>query len=331
MPFQPINVGAIQQQRQASQSNRLSDLLRAQQLDPQSPNNQLARLQVEAQRLKNNALRNPQQADIGQVNPRDFTAGSIAKFRNTGDFNDLVRHQGKQRGIRVDVGDAVEIYHPTTSQLLRRIPKNIPLTERPEFLGEQETAKTEAQLRAEAGEGGGPSKASIAESVADAKGQANRRQEFIDAGVTACDAYPVIARGLQLLNQGVKTGGFDNMQLAVTNFFGVTGADEAELSNNLGKAVLSQLRATFGAAFTQEEGKRLERIEANFGKSTAGNIRLLEQTEKIVKRAANRGIRAARASGDEATALEIEQALAFTLEPTTSTRIRFDSQGNRVD
>jgi hypothetical protein len=43
--------------------------------------------------------------------------------------------------------------------------------------------------------------------------------------------------------------------LAAKKFFGVESADEGELSYLLGKAVLTKLRATFGAAFTVgEEG-----------------------------------------------------------------------------
>ena len=86
------------------------------------------------------------------------------------------------------------------------------------------------------------------------------------------------------------------------------------MSANLGRAVLSQLRATFGAAFTEREGDRLAFIEASFGKSTKANIRLLEQLEKMAKREANRGIKAAIAAGDEETAQEIREAMNFTLD-----------------
>jgi hypothetical protein len=95
----------------------------------------------------------------------------------------------------------------------------------------------------------------------------------------------------------------------------VTGADEAELSANLGKAVLSQLRATFGAQFTEKEGERLASIEAGFGKSTEGNKRLLQQAEAILDRAARRGLKAAEDSGDTFTAEEIRKSMNFSLDP----------------
>ncbi len=147
-----------------------------------------------------------------------------------------------------------------------------------------------------------------------AKGRTGRLQGFVDTGVQAADATAITRRGLELLDD-VKTGGIDAASLRAKQIFGIEGADEAELSTNLGKAVLSQLRATFGAAFTAKEGEQLQRIEAGFGKSTAGNKRLLGQALKISERAANRGVRAARELGDDFAADEIQEALKFTITP----------------
>ncbi len=142
---------------------------------------------------------------------------------------------------------------------------------------------------------------------------AARVQAQIDAGLDAADALATVRRGRDLLNS-IETGGIDSVKLAVTQTFGVTGADEAELSANLGKAVLAQLRATFGAQFTEKEGQRLAEIEAGFGKSTEGNKRLLEQAEKILDRAARRGLRAAQDSGDSFSAEEIANSMNFKLD-----------------
>ena len=147
-----------------------------------------------------------------------------------------------------------------------------------------------------------------------AKTQAQRRSKIIDQGYESADAIPNLKRGLELLST-VKTGGLNAANLRARQLFGIEGADEGELSNRLGKAVLSQLRSTFGAAFTAKEGEQLQRIEAGFGKSTEGNRRLLEQTLKILERKANRAIRAARAQGDMETVQEIEEAMAFSLSP----------------
>ena len=165
---------------------------------------------------------------------------------------------------------------------------------------EKRTADVQAKIKTKRGE-------------ATAKSQAERRETQINQGLDAADGFANIERALTLLDD-VETGGTDNLSLKAKQFFGVEGANEAELSNRMGKAVLSQLRATFGAAFTAAEGKQLSNIEAGFGKSTAGNRRLLEQTKRIVLRAARRGIRAAKATGDLDTVADIEESLAFRLD-----------------
>lgn len=167
------------------------------------------------------------------------------------------------------------------------------------------------------------------------KGKAQREQELISQGLDAADSYANVKRGIELL-ESVKTGGLDNLKLKGKQLFGIEGANEAELSNRLGKAVLSQLRQTFGAAFTAKEGESLAKIEAGFGKSTEGNKRLLKQTERIILRAAKRGIKAAKRSGDMETAREIQDALDFTLGDGTSNNnpkgwpLMIDAQGNRA-
>jgi hypothetical protein len=146
-----------------------------------------------------------------------------------------------------------------------------------------------------------------------AEGIAGRQQGFIDSGIEAADSLANVRRARKLLD-GIKTGGFDRVQLAAKRMFGVESADEAELSANLGKAILAQLKPIFGAAFTAAEGERLEKIEANFGKSTEGNRRLLEQVMKITDRASRRGLKAAEAAGDEFTADEIRASMEMDLE-----------------
>lgn len=169
--------------------------------------------------------------------------------------------------------------------------------------GEAEIQRLSAQLE---------TKPKITAAEKQAAAQVTRTQGIIDRGLTAADSVPILARSLELL-ESVSTGGFDAASLRARQLFGIEGADEAELSANLGKAVLSQLRTTFGAAFTEGEGDRLIKIEAAFGKSPAGNIRLLKQTKRIAERAANRAIKAAEKSGDTDTADEIREALAFSL------------------
>ena len=142
-----------------------------------------------------------------------------------------------------------------------------------------------------------------------------RLQGFIDDGVIAAEAVPLLKRSVQLL-EVVKTGGVDAAGLRAKQIFGVEGADEAELAANMGKAVLAQLRPTFGAAFTEREGQRLERLEASFSKSSEGNKRILGQMLKIFEREARRGISAAKKVGDNDFVIdEIETLLNTDYAP----------------
>ena len=135
-----------------------------------------------------------------------------------------------------------------------------------------------------------------------------------------------LTKTLNLLKT-VKTGGFNNAALAATRLLGVTGADESELSANMGKAILAQLKPIFGAAFTAQEGERLEKIEASFGKSTEGNVRLINNVLRTTERAARRGLAAAKAEGDTFTANEIQTILdgisSGNLEISTSSKPKF--------
>ena len=151
-----------------------------------------------------------------------------------------------------------------------------------------------------------------------AKANVARRQGFIDSGIEAANGAANISRALTLLDE-VKTGGFDNLALKAKRLFGIEGADEGELSNLMGKAVLAQLKPIFGAAFTAREGEALTAIEAKFSNSAANNKRLLGNVLKIINRSARRGIAAAENQGDEFTANEIREALAFRLEDKLST------------
>lgn len=139
-------------------------------------------------------------------------------------------------------------------------------------------------------------------------GEGGRKTGFIDAGVEAADSMGGINRAIQLLDM-VETGGYDAAALRAKQLFGIESADEGELSNALGLAVLKQLKPIFGSAFTAPEGERLERLSAGFGKSPAANKRILQQQLKTVDRAARRALRAAEDTGDEFSANEIRAAM----------------------
>jgi len=139
------------------------------------------------------------------------------------------------------------------------------------------------------------------------------RVKRLDDQIIAADGMAVLNRSLSLLNQGIETGGWDNLALYAKQKFGVEGADEGELSNLMGKAVLAQLRETFGAAFTAKEGDSLKVIEAGFGKSPRANARLLQNAFNISKRAAERGKSAAKSLKDDTAFKQIEDAMNFEL------------------
>lgn len=160
-------------------------------------------------------------------------------------------------------------------------------------------------------------KVTEAERKAVIKANTARRQGFIDSGIEAANGAANISRALNLLDE-VETGGFDNLALKAKRLFGVEGADEGELSNLMGKAVLAQLKPIFGAAFTAREGDALAELEAKFSNSSASNKRLLENALKLINRAARRGIAAAETQGDKFTANEIKDALAFNIDEKLS-------------
>lgn len=155
--------------------------------------------------------------------------------------------------------------------------------------------------------------------VAEATGTTAAREEeqrastIIDRATAAAESTGVIRRALTLLDT-VETGGPEAIALSVRQSLGIEGADEGELSNSLGKAVLSQLRETFGAAFTQTEGERLGRIEAAFNKSPANNKRLLQQVLRIAENTAKRGINLAQARGQKETVDDLSDLLTFSLD-----------------
>lgn len=144
----------------------------------------------------------------------------------------------------------------------------------------------------------------------DATETGKRNSALVKRGIAAAESTGILRRGLTLM-ETIKTGGVSAISLAVKRKLGIEGADEGELSNSLGKAVLTQLRETFGAAFTENEGLRLERIEAGFGKSSANNIRLLKRALRIAENTAKRAIRVA----SDGEAADMEELLSFNLDP----------------
>jgi hypothetical protein len=134
----------------------------------------------------------------------------------------------------------------------------------------------------------------------------------IQEGIDAAKGLPYLSRALTLLDD-LETGGFANLSLGVKRFFGLENADEAELDNILSQNVLSQLKQVFGAQFTEREGALLAEIEANYGKSTEGNKRLLSRLMTRARLYSDVAIDSAMARGDYATADSIRKYMSMDL------------------
>lgn len=148
----------------------------------------------------------------------------------------------------------------------------------------------------------------IAQSTARGGDRADREKADISRARDLGKGLPALRRSMSIL-QSVKTGGFAKAKLAATNFFGITGADAGELSRNLGRGILGQLKEVFGAQFTDNEGRRLEDIEANFGQSAEANMRLIAGVILAAEDAIRVGIDAANAAGDTREAEYLESLL----------------------
>jgi len=247
----------------------------------------------------------------------DFDESDIAMSQNQKDFavnTTLYQSMGKDAykqffggNEELAPGDSVQkseiLPDGTTIQVLKSGVTRVTDTEGNELSGnarvkaimESRKAGIEEQQKRAAARGAGA-------------GTSKRIQGYIDSGVEAADSVGSLSRAIELLDL-VETGGIDAAALKAKQVFGIETADEGELANELGVAVLSQLKPIFGSAFTAQEGQRLERLSAGFGKSPAANKRIIKKQLEIAKRAARRAVRAAREQKDFFTAEEIEEAL----------------------
>jgi hypothetical protein len=156
--------------------------------------------------------------------------------------------------------------------------------------------------------------AAIRAAEGSAAGATERAQAIINTGVESASTIPVISRSLELLNE-ISTGGFESVSIKARSLFGIESADEGELTYNLARNVLQQLRPTFGSAFTEREGRTLTQIEAGLGRNTETNKRILQQVLRIAEGAVEKAYDRAVEAGDEPTAKELERALDMIYVP----------------
>ena len=170
--------------------------------------------------------------------------------------------------------------------------------------------------RGEMGFDGGPSKGDVAASVEDQKAASTRAQDAINSGLDAAKSIPTLSRALNLMDT-IETGGIDTFQANAKKWFGVESPDQAELTNLVGKAVIAQLRPTFGAQFTKAEGDWLKAMEAGWGVSTKGNKRLLKQGLKLAGKRTDIGQQQALSRKDQGAFDQMEQYRNFSFDGAT--------------
>lgn len=251
-----------------------------------------------------------QQQDL-EVTPENIAAFEQLRQYGQNVFN--ASQQSRTPGSLVEFNTLTEGMSPEDIDRAKRIELGLD----PRAVGSSAITIAGSGMSEQVGDSQKVIKTSEAEGTTQGTKQETRAQDIINQGVAAAESTAILRRSIDLLGS-IETGGFDNAALRAKQVFGVEGADEGELSNAMGKAVLSQLRETFGAAFTQEEGKRLERIEAGFGKSPATNIRLLKQALRLAERKANRARKLADERGDTAIIEDIDDLLSFDLSETVS-------------
>ena len=180
----------------------------------------------------------------------------------------------------------------------------------------------------------------IATATTRAETQEARVQIAIEDGIDAAARMPKLMMARELLNT-VDTGGWDAVKLRFKQAFGITSADESKLIYELSKNVLSQLKPTFGAAFTAKEGDLLMRIEANTNLSTEGNIALLDELINALDLAVQRGRVEARENKDTRSLNAMDGYLAQQFQSLDSSaddqpapsnpRVRVDANGNIIN
>ena len=168
--------------------------------------------------------------------------------------------------------------------------------------------------------------------------QERRIQLAIDDGIDAAQRIPKLREARNIL-ETVGTGGMNAVALAFKQRLGIASADESQLIYELAKNVLSQLKPTFGAAFTAREGDLLRRIEANTNNSTEGNMRLLDELLETLQLDVNRARLEARENRDTRSLNAIDGYLSqqfgssITAEQSGTPRqkIKVDADGNIID
>lgn len=122
-------------------------------------------------------------------------------------------------------------------------------------------------------------------------------QGFVEVGVSAYERLPQVNRGIDLLDR-VRTGGLTARSKVITDFFGTTSGDVAELNKILAGNVLTGL-SVFTGAISEGERAFLERMETNLASGGEFNRREMLRMQNMLKTQINIAKEAAKETGNK--------------------------------
>lgn len=138
--------------------------------------------------------------------------------------------------------------------------------------------------------------------------QVDRLDNYISKGLDSIGRLNRVNKGLELIDK-VDTGGLTARAKTVTDFFGTTSGDVAELNKILAENVLAGLE-NFSGAISEGERDFLERMETNLRAGKEFNKRELKRMQRELRKRINFAIKAAKANGDN-FALDVLQSNDF--------------------
>lgn len=147
-------------------------------------------------------------------------------------------------------------------------------------------------------------------------GTATTSLDVIDLGEKAAPIIPRVERGIELLGK-VDTGGFDAQMKAIADYTGADTADASELQSIFSEQLLSQMQSMKGlGAMSEGDRKAIESGIASWGKSAAGNKRILQNYLSVLKRQKNNALMEIDRQGKDKFQGSYERIKGYTKEPS---------------
>lgn len=147
-------------------------------------------------------------------------------------------------------------------------------------------------------------------------GTAATSLDVIDLGEKAAPIIPRVERGIELLGK-VDTGGFDAQMKAIADYTGADTADASELQSIFSEQLLSQMQSMKGlGAMSEGDRKAIESGIASWGKSAAGNKRILQNYLSVLKRQKNNALMEIDRQGKDKFQGSYERIKGYNQEPS---------------